>query len=214
MVALSLRASTVTFSNAGGPQSITGSAATQTFNNITANKTGQVLNVAGSTTTLNLNGTMNITAGTFNVNTAAAVNVGGDWTLASAATFTAGGGSNTVTFNGAGAQNLNGTATTQTFNNLTVNKSNTLTVGGSTTTLTINKDLTITTGTFAAGSAATINMSGGNWSNSGTFTPGGGTVIFNANAVAQGLSGNTSFNNLIESITRARATSPIRVRWR
>jgi hypothetical protein len=197
--------SVVTFNSTTAAQTIKGTAATQTFNSITVNKSGQVLNVSGSTTTLNLNSTMNITAGNFNVNTAANVNVGGNWTLAASpgATFTAGGGTNTVTFNGSVAQNLNGGALAQTFNNLVVNKSNTLTVGGSTATLTINKDFTITAGTFAAGTALTINESGGNWSNTGSFTAGTGTVIFNANAVAQTLSGSTTFNNLTINHTGA-----------
>ncbi|MDQ5845414.1 MAG: hypothetical protein M3539_08985, partial [Acidobacteriota bacterium] len=47
---------TVTFNNTTAAQGITGSATTQTFFSITVNKTGQILNVAGSTTALDING--------------------------------------------------------------------------------------------------------------------------------------------------------------
>src|SRR6476620_1002720 len=121
---------------------------------------------------------MNIASGNFNVGTAANVNVAGNWTLDNTATFTAGSGTNTVTFNGTGAQNLNGTATTETFNNFTVNKSaGTLSIEGSLATLNIAQDLSITQGTLAAGTA-TINVAR-NWSNAGTFTANTSTVVFN-----------------------------------
>ena len=73
-------------------------------------------------------------------------------------------------------------------------KRRTLSVAGSLATLTIAKDFSITQGTFAGGTA-TINVAG-NWNNLGTFTANTSTVVFNGNAVAQTISGNTSFNNL------------------
>ena len=54
---------------------------------------------------------------------------------------------------------------------------------------------------FTLGAGTTLNASsfshtvGGNWSNSGTFTPGASTITFNG--VTQTLSGSTNFNNLI-----------------
>jgi len=188
--------SVVSFTNTGGAQAINGSAATQTFNGITVAKTAQTLSVAGSTTTLNLNGSMLLTSGTFAAGTAANINVGGDWTN-NGGTFTPGTG--LVTFNGGAAQNLNGTAATQTFNNFAVNKGGgTLTVGGSTTTLNVN-GVTLTAGTFAAGTAANINPSGDWTNNGGVFTPGAGTVNFNNTSAAQALNGSNAsqtFNNI------------------
>ncbi|HLN99311.1 MAG TPA: CSLREA domain-containing protein, partial [Pyrinomonadaceae bacterium] len=188
--------SVVSFTSTAAGQSINGSGATQTFNSITMAKTAQTLSVAGSTTTLNLNGNMLLTSGTFAAGTAANVNVGGNWTN-NGATFTPGTG--TVTFNGGAAQNLNGTAATQTFNNFGVNKGGgTLTVGGSTTTLNVNNN-TLTAGTFSAGTAATINVSGDWTNNGGVFTPGAGNVNFNNAGAAQALNGTNAsqtFNNI------------------
>jgi hypothetical protein len=183
----------VSFTNTGAGQNINGTASTQTFNSITMAKTAQTLAVGGSTTTLTLNGTMLLTSGTFNAGTAAAINVAGDWTN-NGGGFTPGAG--TVTFNGGGTQNLNGSAATQTFNNFTVSKGGgTLTGGGSTTTLTLNGNMSITGGTFAAGTITTINDPG-NWGNTATFTAGSSTVNLTGNNNTQTLSGNTTFNNL------------------
>ncbi|MEP6819604.1 MAG: CSLREA domain-containing protein, partial [bacterium] len=189
--------SVVSFTNTGGAQAINGSAATQTFNSITVAKTAQTLSVGGSTTTLNLNANMLLTSGTFAAGTASAINVGGDWTN-NGGTFTPGSG--LVTFNGGAAQNLNGTAVTQTFNNFAVNKGGgTLTGGGSTTTLTINGGVTLTAGTFAAGTITNIGLPG-DWSNNGgTFTPGTSTVTFNNTAAAQNINGSAAtqtFNSI------------------
>ncbi|MCX6141598.1 MAG: hypothetical protein NTZ35_00110, partial [Ignavibacteriales bacterium] len=137
--------STVTFNNNTTAQTIGGTAASQTFNNLTINKAaGILLSVGGSTTSLtvnnltetlgnftapatfNVNGNVTLTAGTFTAGTD--VNVAGNWSRATAAVFTPGTG--TVTFNGGAAQTLNGTSATQTFNNFTVSKGGgTLTVG-------------------------------------------------------------------------------------
>ena len=115
--------------------------------------------------------------------------VGGNWTNNSA-TFTP--STSTVTFNNTtAAQAINGSATTQTFNNITVAKTaQTLSVGGSTTTLTMNGGLTLTSGTFDVGTAATVNVAG-NWSNSGTFTHNNGIVNFNGGS-AQTILGTNS----------------------
>src|SRR5205823_3142574 len=129
-------------------------------------------------------------------------------------TFTPGSG--TVTFDGAGAQAINGSAASQTFNNFVVNKGNTLSTGGSTTSITTN-DLTMTLGTFTAPATLDINgntlltagtltagtniMSGGNWTNNGgTFTPGSGTVTFDSTSATQTINGNQAsqtFNNVV-----------------
>ena len=110
--------SNVTFNSTTATQSITGSAASQTFFGITMNKTGQTLNTAGSTTALDLNGNLVLTAGTFTA--PATMTIGGNFTQATGTTFTMGSG--VVTFDGGGAQSIDGTLPTKTFNNFAVNK--------------------------------------------------------------------------------------------
>src|SRR5574341_328906 len=183
---------TVTFDGSGA-QTINGTAASQTFNNFTVNKSGGALSTGGSTTQLDLSGNFSLSAGS--VTAPANLNIAGDFLQSSGTTFTPGAG--TVTFNSTGARALNGLVT-QTFNNLVFSKTSggSVTVGGSTSTLTVNGNLTITAGTFVAGTATTINAKG-NWSNAGTFTPGSGTVFFNGMA-AQAIGGtsNTTFSGL------------------
>jgi hypothetical protein len=123
--------STVTFNSTSAAQSINGTATSQTFYNLVADKSSQTLSVGGSTTsltvnnltetsgnvsppaTLTINGNATLTAGTFTAGTTTTIN--GNWTN-TAATFTAGSG--TVAFTGSSAQTISGT---NTFNNLTVN---------------------------------------------------------------------------------------------
>ncbi|MDQ3474235.1 MAG: Ig-like domain repeat protein [Acidobacteriota bacterium] len=209
---------TVTFDGAVAQQ-INGSAVSQTFNNVIVNKGGgSILNTGGSTTSLTVNN-LTMTAGTFtapatlDINGATTLNTGstltaganitagGSWTHNSGATFTPGAG--TVTFDSATAASLNGTLTPQTFNNFTVNKPGaTLSGAASLTTLTLLGSMTITAGTFNAGTITTINVPG-NWSNTGTFTPASSTVIFNGVGNVQTLSGTTTFNNLTSNHTGA-----------
>jgi CSLREA domain-containing protein len=199
---------TVVFNGANNTQTLVGNT---TFNNLTINHTGTgnvtaVGSTVGATGLLRVqSGTFIIGAGTFNNvqidsgqtlqgTNATTVNVSGNWTN-NGGTFTTNG--NTVNFNGAGAQSIGGTSTTQTFDNFTVNKTggSTLSVAASTTTLDINGNVTLTLGTFAAGTATAINVAG-NWTNNATFTGGAGTVIFDGNNNTQTLSGTTTFNNL------------------
>jgi|GEM_PF-1046362 len=187
---------TVTFNSTTAGQSINGSATSQTFNNLTVSKTGQTLNTGGSTTQLDLSGNFNLTAGTFTA--PATMNVAGDWTRATGTTFTPGAG--IVNFNSTGARNLNGTIASQTFNNVTIAKTGggSLAVGGSTTTLGL-LNMTLTSGTFDNGTAATINVTGDWTNNGGTFNPTTGTVFFNSGAAGQSINGTAvsqSFFNL------------------
>src|SRR5262249_31057653 len=177
---------TVTFTSTTAGQSINGSATSQTFNNLTVNKSGQTLNTGGSTVQLDLNGTFNLSAGTFTA--PATMNVAGDWTRANGTTFTVGTG--IVNFNDSGARNLNGTATSQTFNNVPIAKTGcgSVTVRRSATTLGL-ANMTLTSGTFSNGTATTINVSGDWTNNGGTFNPASGAVVFNNAAAAQNING-------------------------
>jgi len=171
----------------------TAGSATQTFNG--------GLTIAGGTFT-GSTGTVSATSVSLNSGmlnapgSSGALNVSGDWTN-NGGTFNPGSG--TVTFNGNGAQGMNGTAMSQTFNNLTVNKSGgTLTVGGSTTMVTLNGAMTLSLGTFDAGTATTLNVAG-NWTtNGGSFSTGVGTVNFNGSSASViGGSASSTFYNLI-----------------
>jgi CSLREA domain-containing protein len=201
--------STVILNGVGNVQTLSG---TTTFNNLTSNHTGAG-NVTSVGSTLNATGLFRVQAGTFNIGNATlagvqidstttlagtnatTINVAGNWS--NSGTFTP--NTNTVNFNGGGAQTLGGTNTTQTFHHFTVNKGggSTLSVIASTNTLDINGDVTLTAGTFAAGTALAITVAG-NWTNNGgTFTPGTGTVTFDGGA-GQTIGGTnaTTFNNL------------------
>ncbi|MGD0539347.1 MAG: hypothetical protein ABSC03_17075, partial [Verrucomicrobiota bacterium] len=173
------------------------------------------MTLPGSTTAVGGNFT---TSGTESATAAAAINVTGNVTLGSGTTFNGGsfthtvggnwsnnGGtftpsSCTITFNSTTAgQTIGGSAASQTFNNLIVNDSGqTVTVGGSTTTLTVSGDLTLTSGTLAAGTATTINLAG-NWANNSStsaFTAGSGTVSFTGASKTIGGSSSTTFAGL------------------
>jgi hypothetical protein len=182
--------SNVTFNSSAAAQSINGTAVTQTFFTITVSKTGQTLSTGGSTTALDLNGSLVLTAGTFT--SPATLNIGASFTEDTGFTFTP---PTTITFDSNTAGNINGTLPTKTFNDIVINKGNSLTGSGSTTALDINGSLTLTAGTLVAGTATTITVFS-NWANTGTFTGGTGTVIFDGNNNTQTLSGSTTFNNL------------------
>ncbi len=122
------------------------------------------------------------------------ISLAGNW-VNNGGTFTPRSG--TVTFNSTSAsQAIEGTAASQTFYNITVNKTGqTLSIGDSTTTLTLNATLTLSAGTFSAGTATTINVAGG-WSNSGTsFAAGSSPVKFSGSPHILGTT-TTTFNNL------------------
>jgi CSLREA domain-containing protein len=177
---------TVTFDGATVNQTINGSAASQTFNNFTVNKSGaNPLSTGGSTTSivtnnltmtlgnftapalLDINGNTTLTAG--NLTAGANITAAGDWTN-NGGTFTPGSG--TVSFDGNTVnQTINGSAASQTFNNFTVNKvgANPLSTGGSTVTI-HTTDLTITLGNFTA--PATLDINGNTTLTAGNLTAG------------------------------------------
>ncbi|NBW34545.1 MAG: hypothetical protein EBR30_05900 [Cytophagia bacterium] len=169
---------TVNF-NGTGAQTINGTVATQTFNNISINKTaGTLLNVSGSTVSLAVGAftqnTGNFTApATFTATGAVILNGGvytsgtntnleGDFIVFNAATFTAG---PTVTFGGLGIKTIAGGTNPIIFNNLVIASGQVL-FGNNNAARTINilNNLTIATGSFSSGATSngvhTINLNG------------------------------------------------------
>ncbi len=204
---------TVIFNGNNTAQTLTGNT---TFNNLTINHTGTGF-VTATGTTLTVGGLMRTQGGTFTLSggtfanvqidsgttlggaNGTTMNVSGNWTN-NGGTFGTNG--NTMNFNGAVAQSINGTAGTQSFDNFTVNKSgaSTLSIAGSTTQVNINGNLLLTLGNLSAGTATTINVAG-NWTNNGgAFVPGSGTVGFTGGA-GQAIDGTTAttFNGLTNS---------------
>jgi hypothetical protein len=141
--------------------------------------TNGAINLSGSMSIGN-DDSVNLVAGTF-TSTPGTLDLGGSLTRAAAAAFTHNSG--TVNFNGLGTQNIGGTATSVSFNNFTVNKGGgTLQAAGSVTSLPIAGNVTITAGTFAAGTATAIGMTGSSWTNNAAFTAGSSVVTFNGGA--------------------------------
>jgi len=234
---------TVTFWNNIAQSLGSASLVSQTFYNLIVNKSGNTLTVSAPTVTLNVNNDYTNTAGgfaappTMNVDrnvliTAGTVTAGanifvkGDWTR-NGGTFTP--GLNRVTFNGAIAQQINGTVASQTFYNFDVAKTagTLLNTGGSVTTIT-TQDYTQTTDHFTAPATLTIignylhtlgtHTAGattnvrGNWTfNGGTFAPALGRVLFNSTTAVQTIDGTlvTTFDNLTFNNTFVTASPQI-----
>ncbi|OGZ69892.1 MAG: hypothetical protein A3F47_01110 [Candidatus Staskawiczbacteria bacterium RIFCSPHIGHO2_12_FULL_38_11] len=175
---------TVTFDVAGGTLN-----SNETFENVT-------INHAGTTTlgaALDLDDTLTITGGALDVSGSNYGITLKSWTDTGAGTFTEQSG--TVTFDVAGGTiNSN-----ETFENVTINHAGTTTLGAA---LDLDDDITLTSGTLdVSGSNYGINVAG-DWSNSGTFTQGTGTVTFDG--TDQSLVGSTTFYNLTKSVSTAR----------
>ena len=104
----------------------------------------------------------------------------------------------TIDYTGAGNQTVNNAPA---YSRLVISGSGIKTLQGNTSisgNLTINPATTLASGNF--------NFSlGGNWTNSGTFTPGTGTVTFAGTTGIQTLAGNTTFFNL--TLNNAGATT-------
>ena len=217
----------------GTDQTVAGTAATESFYNLEILKTaGFTLSFGGSKTTLNVNNNFTQTTGNCNASTVATMNITGNATL-SAGTFTGSPGiflsgnwtnnggtythsNGTITLQGGGTQNINGTSTSQTFYNITLSKgAGTLATAASLTsvtlqnitagggdfsgpaTLNINGNFSLSAGTFTSGTDIFIK---GNWTHNslGTFSGGTGTVTFN-NGGPQNLTGTAAtktFNHL------------------
>lgn len=185
---------TITF-NGTGPQVISSTFATESFNNFVVNKAGGTLTSAGALNTLAIAVNFTHTAGTTSfpatvtiagnatltagsITAGSLIDLKGNWTN-NGATFSP--ASSNLLLTGTGAQAINGTATSQTFFDLTINKTvaTTLSGGGSTATIIIQNDFTQTQGNFTPIANGTTQV-GGDWTHeAGTFTPNSGTVLFN-----------------------------------
>ncbi|MEQ8423938.1 MAG: hypothetical protein RIA63_04455, partial [Cyclobacteriaceae bacterium] len=155
----------------GSADQNTGNGLTQnTPNNIEVDNAGNTVSLSAATS---LTGNLTITAGTLSAS------------------------SNTVTFNGTGAQVISSTSTSQSFSGLTLNKAaGALSVGGSLTDISTGSILLLS-GTFNAPPNLIV---GGDFTNNGaTFVPGTGTVTFNRPA-AQSINGSVltqTFNDVV-----------------
>lgn len=139
--------STIAFIKTNGPQSINGTAVSQSLGNVIINKSSDSLFVSGSTTTVSLSA-FTLTSGIFVA--PVTLNVSGMWTMNGGDVVE---GAGTVVFNSTtAAQQITGSVALQTFNNLTVSKSGQiLTLSGSMDSLVVTGNLTITAGTLADG---------------------------------------------------------------
>ncbi len=211
----SLSASTITMSGAGktivgtgskafAVLNVTGSVTTDTNFSISSALTvsGSLSASAGNATfagTSTLSGTANLFNTTIN-GTSLQLSANSTLGIANVLTITAGtlnvtsSAPNTVNFNGAGNQNINGV----TYDNLILSNGNSKTaVAG----ITVKDNITIASGTtFVAGSFThSINN---DWNNSGTFTAGTSTIQFLGNHNTN-ITGATTFNILTVNDTTA-----------
>jgi fibronectin-binding autotransporter adhesin len=123
------------------------------------------------------------------------VKIGGNFNIQSGTTFTP--GTDTVTFNGSGAQTWTYSGTITSLNHVVVNKSaGILTLSAPSTTFpNITGGLTITAGTLADG-GETLTITGSVLSNSGTIS-GSGVIVVDATATVTSIGGNNgTFLNL------------------
>ena len=177
--------------------------------------TSHVINMNISTGTANVTGSITQSGGANIIfSGAGALNIGNNYSYTSG-TFT--GSTGTVTYNGTASQVVAGVN----YNNLTINKatgiasiSSATTISGNLTNTagqldltagtTITGNVTIASGAILTGGSINISVAG-NWSNSGTFTPSSGIVIFNGSS-AQTISA-SPFNNI--SINKAVGTATL-----
>lgn len=131
----------------GTADQVTGDGLPSDAKSLTIDNTGNTVDLTAS---VSLSEDLTIANGTFDVSvTNSDVSLGGDWT--NDGTFTPGSGSETVTFDGSGDQNLGGSSTGD-FNRLTLNKS-----AGSV--VVADNDLEISTRLeFAAANQGTIDL--------------------------------------------------------
>lgn len=166
---------------------------TDNFNVGNGTNTGSVAHSGG---TVNISNDLYIRSScVYTCTNSPAININGNWITDNNNGFAPGG--STVTFQSAGNNNITGTATSQTFNHINLNKAGgTLSVAGSLNTITANGNLTLSQGTWDAGTMTTMNVYG-NWTNNSVFNAGSSRVFMRGTA-AQQISGSTVtvFNGL------------------
>ena len=167
-----------------------GGAGVWTFNN-SLNVADNFLISNGTVNASNYNittgGDFTLSSGTFNAGSAT-ITIGANWD-SSGGTFTP--GSSTAIFNATDSDNTIA-STGSTLNNIQFNNSSgTWTLQDA---LDVNGNLIVTAGIFSTNNQ-NINVAG-NWSNSGTFIAGTGTVTFDGTTAQSITSGGSAFNTL------------------
>ena len=179
-----------TFDDFQGGGTINGQDANLSFNGSSATKSSSgILGAALSAAGIDCTGANNF-SGTLDFNGKIWSDYGNANFVAGGAMAIAGTGGGTLAFRGTAAQTLT-PKSGLTFPSIQQNGSGGTTLA--TNDVTVSGNVTITSGTLNAG-GRNITL-GGNWSNSGTFTPSTGTVTF-ASQGTQTITGNTTFNNL------------------
>ncbi|MEP7375153.1 MAG: hypothetical protein ABI675_17270 [Chitinophagaceae bacterium] len=175
---------------------------------------GHAINLSAAAATIVINGSLTQSGGAnISFSGSTSLNIKSDFTYTSG-TFSAGTG--TVTYNGTASQNI----AAVTYNNLVINKATGIAVVNAALTAsgnlsatsgeldlnanaTIAGNIAISPGAILYGDGVTINA-GGNWSNTGTFNAGTGSVTLNGTG-AQSISA-TTFNNLTINKSAGTAT--------
>jgi fibronectin-binding autotransporter adhesin len=180
--------SMITYTATSGNQTVTNALP---YVNFAKTGAGGTALLAGDIT---VNGNLTLTSGILNTNNYN-IDLLGNWS--NTGTFTPGTG--TVNFVGTSNQTITtgGTTTGKIFNNITINNSaGVVSLAGN---ISISNNLSITTGELDV-TATNHNITiGGNWSNSGTFTPRGGLVTFNGTSstiTTGGIGAGKSFNSI------------------
>jgi len=183
--------------NGTGTQNISAT----TFNNVIVNKSSGTAVSTGNTT---VNGNVTLQSGIFDLSTFTCnrSSTGGILSVANGTSLYIGGANNfpanfatnslgntsTVLYNGTVAQSVKGVN----YGNLSFSNggaaAKTLVASG-----TVNGDILVNSGATLHSGGFTITLLG-NWTNSGTFTPSTGTVVFNG--AAKTITGNTTFNRI------------------
>ena len=182
---------TTTVAGAFNPASFANDSGTVSFNGAGASVgtyTFYSLALAGGTLTatgsLTVSNALALTAGTFSPGSGTHL-IAGNWND-SGVTFTPSGG--TIQLTGAAPTITQGASNY--FSSVTIGSSTTASLSSA---VAVQGNLSIQGSLNAGANGITV---GGNWSNSGTFNKGTGTVTFNNAGQSSTLSGSTSFNNL------------------
>jgi hypothetical protein len=194
-----------TFGDAGGGVFFTGagsqSVSASTFNNLTINKpVGATVQLTGD---VNLLGNLRVLSGTVDLQSfhCDRTVVGGSAVIADSATIILAGTapfnfatltvapSSLVIFNGTGPQSL--VLPGVSLGNIIFRNGGAKTIARE---LTVEGNLTIESGSNLSAGSQILTLKG-NWTNNGTFTAGGSTVLLNG--ISKTITGTTTFNNVV-----------------